>query len=30
MTDDVLLRSELVQLLGGRHALDRALAAGHW
>lgn len=27
---DVLLRSEVVHLLGGRHALDRALAAGQW
>ena len=27
---DVLLRRELVHLLGGRHALDRALAAGEW
>ncbi len=27
---DVLLRGEVVRLLGGRHALDRALAAGEW
>ena len=27
---DVLLRAELVQLLGGRHPLDRALGAGEW
>lgn len=27
---DVLLRSELLHLLGGRHALDRALDAGEW
>lgn len=27
---DVLLRAELVQLLGGRHALDRALDTGQW
>ena len=27
---DVLLRSELVHLLGGRHALDRALEQGQW
>jgi len=26
----VLLRSEVVHLLGGRHALDRALEAGQW
>ena len=27
---DVLLRAELVHLLGGRHALDRALDVGEW
>ena len=27
---DVLLRPELLRLLGGRHALDRALDAGEW
>lgn len=27
---EVLLRSEVLRLLGGRHALDRALATGQW
>ncbi len=27
---EVLLRAELIDLLGGRHALDRAVAAGQW